>query len=171
MCATGGPQAPAFAGLRTPYRYEGATRRALLEAKFRGVTSPLEPLAEAAARIVPRTWEVEAVTAVPLWRGRERRRGFNQALTIARVVAAHLDVPLRPELVRRVRDTPSQAGLSAARRATNLDGAFAVGGDVPGRVLVVDDITTTGATCSAVARALLDGGAERVYALAVARED
>jgi competence protein ComFC len=171
VCATGGSDAPAFHGLRTPFRFEGAVRRALLEAKFRGITAHLDLLGEAAAATVPRGWDVEAVTAVPLSRGRERRRGFNQAALLARTVAAGLDLPLRLDLVRRVRDAPPQAGLSAARRATNLAGAFQAQ-DVRGStLLVVDDVTTTGATFSAVADALTAAGARRVYALAVARED
>lgn len=170
-CATGGRDAPAFDGLRTPFRFEGDARRAILEAKFRGVTAHLEPLALAAADAVPAEWRFDAVVGVPLARGRQRRRGFNQAAILARHVGAALGVEPRGRLVRRVRSTPAQAGLSASMRQGNLDGAFAVRGVSPEGVLVVDDVTTTAATLSTVAAALKAAGAARVYGLAVARED
>lgn len=170
-CATGGSEAPAFDGLRTPYRFEGDARRALLEAKFRGITAHLAPLARAALEVIPPEWRFEAVVAVPLGRARERRRGYNQAGVLAKHVAEGLGVGVRPDLVRRIRSTPPQATLSAAARQHNLEAAFTVRGVPPASVLLVDDVTTTGATLSTVAATLKTAGAERVYVLAVARED
>ena len=170
-CAEGG--APPFEGLRTPFRFEGLARRAILEAKFRGVTAHLGPLGRAAAAVVPSTWGVEAVVPVPLWGARERHRGFNQAREAARSVAEALGLPVADRLVRRVRETTPQASLDAAARAGNLRDAFVVpaGVRVPARVLVVDDVTTTASTLTAVTEALLAGGAEHVFALALVRED
>ena len=162
---------PAFEALRTPYLFVGPARRALLEAKFRGVSALLEPLGDAAAEAVPRGWVLDAVVPIPLHPARKRRRGFNQAELLARRVASRLELPLRPELLRRVRATEPQTGLGAEQRASNIDGAFAVVGEPPAAVLLVDDVSTTGATLAAVARALRAAGAERAYALAVARED
>ena len=166
---------PAFEALRTPYRFAGLARRALLEAKFRGgggVTALLEPLGQAAAETVAPAWRLEAVTALPLHAARRRLRGFDQAELLARAVAAALDVPLRTDLLRRVRTTEAQATLDAAQRARNVAGAFAAApGDPPASLLLVDDVTTTGATLEAAARALRGAGVERVYALAIARED
>lgn len=170
-CARCAEIAPAFDHLRAPFRFTAGTRRALLEAKFRGVTKLIEPLAGAAARAVPLHWRIDAVTPVPLHRARERRRGFNQAEIAARVVARDLDVPLERSLLRRVRETSPQAALSAGRRATNLRGAFAVAGEPPERVLLVDDVTTTGATFDEAAGALRRAGASMIYALAIGRED
>src|SRR5690606_26721308 len=65
-CATGGRDAPAFDGLRTPFRFEADVRRAILEAKFRGITAHLGPLAVAGAEVVPAEWRVDAVVGVPL---------------------------------------------------------------------------------------------------------
>lgn len=162
---------PSFVALRAPFRFSGPARRALLEAKFRGVTRLLEPLAAAAAASVPRRWAADVVAAVPLHARRERRRGYNQSEIAARTVAAALGLPLDRSLLLRVRPTPPQAGLGAEARATNLRDAFAVAGRPPERVLLVDDVTTTGATMQAAAEALRRAGAAVVYALALARED
>lgn len=169
-CASCSETPPAFAGLRARFQFTGDVRRALLEAKFRRKTALLAPLAAAAAKAVPPTWHIDAVAPIPLHRARQRQRGYNQAALIADVVAAHLEVPVAAGVLRRTRATPPQAALRAAERATNLLGSFEAG-TVDGDMLLVDDITTTGATFEAAARALLKSGATRVYALAIARED
>lgn len=170
-CASGGADAPEFDGLRTPYRFEGQARRAILEAKFRGITAHLPALARAAADALPAEWRFDTVVAVPLAPMRQRRRGYNQAAILAREVSRATGVGERRRLLVRTRSGPAQASLSAERRATNLVGAFAVRGVPPPRVLVVDDVTTTGSTLSTIAGVLKAAGAERVYALAIARED
>jgi len=108
-----------------------------------------------------------AVVPVPLHRSRERTRGFNQARELAR----HLDLAMRDVLVR-TRKTASQADLTAAGRQRNVARAFQLkkGSDVDGLVLVlVDDVSTTGATLNACAAPLLDAGAKEVRALTAAR--
>ena len=125
----------------------------------------------AAARLVPAAWGVEAVVAVPLHPGRQRRRGYNQSQVAAATVARALGLPIERSLPWRVRATPPQAGLSAEERASNLRGAFVAAGCPPAQLLLVDDVTTIGATFEAGATALRRAGAEAVYALALARED
>ena len=113
--------------------------------------------------------DIDAVLPVPLHWRRKWLRGFNQALEFARPVARHLGVPLAHN-VTRCRATPAQSGLSAAKRARNLQAAFRVPDALPGRhVLIVDDVITTGATVHELARVLTEAGAERVSVLAVAR--
>ena len=176
-CATGGSDAPAFDALRASFRFEGLARRALLEAKFRGVTAHLAPLGRAAVAIVPPDWRPNAVVPVPLGRRRERTRGFNQAREAARAVAEALGPPLADGPAPRGRETPPQAMLGAEARQTNLDGAFVLAperggvGTPPARVLLVDDVTTAGATLSALAGLLRASGVAHVFALAMARED
>ncbi len=170
-CAGGGEDAPAVDALRAAFPFEGVARRAILEAKFRGVLALLPPLGRAAAPAVPSEWAPDVVVPVPLAVRRRRQRGFNQAEVAARPIARRVEAPLAPRLVERVRETSPQSTLDAKGRRHNLDGAFAVRGPVPPNVLLVDDVTTTTATLSAVARALRAAGAERVYGLALARED
>jgi ComF family protein len=117
----------------------------------------------------------DAVVPVPLHPSRQRERGFNQARELSR----HLGLPLS-ELLIRTRQTAAQADLAAARRHTNVRGAFACRGTrgnkgrgtrgVRGKVLVlIDDVATTGATLNACAEVLLDAGAAEVRALVAAR--
>jgi ComF family protein len=110
----------------------------------------------------------DAAVAVPLHRSRERARGFNQASALA----AHLGLPVIDAL-RRARKTASQADLPAAKRHANVDGAFALAvppAQIDDRVIVlVDDVSTTGATLNACAAPLLAAGAREVRALTAAR--
>lgn len=109
----------------------------------------------------------DIVIPVPLHRRRRRARGFNQAEDLAQ----HLGLPVSRAL-RRVRATLSQTDLPAARRHANVRHAFAMrrGADVRGLcVVLVDDVSTTGATLEACARILRDAGAEDVRALTAAR--
>lgn len=171
-CARCAAEPPAFEALRTPYRFEGAVRRALLEAKFRGVTDVLPQLGERAAAVVPGAWQVTMVVPVPLHRSRERERGYNQAALIGGAVASRLGVSCASGMLTRARATVPQAMLRAETRALNLTNAFECSPLPAGaRVLLVDDVTTTGATFEACARALHAAGAGAVFALAVARED
>ncbi|MCA1558776.1 MAG: hypothetical protein LC753_16435 [Acidobacteria bacterium] len=107
------------------------------------------------------------IVPVPLHRSRRRARGFNQAAELAR----HLGCPVYHAL-RRVRATPSQTDLPAGRRHANVRGAFALARrtSVRGKcVVLVDDVSTTGATLEACARVLREAGARDVRALTAAR--
>ena len=116
----------------------------------------------------------DVVVPVPLHPVRLRQRGFNQAQPLARAVADILGVPAAPWLARRIRATESQQGLGAQARRRNVRDAFAVDvsvfPDLEGaRVLLVDDVVTTGATLNALAATLRAAGARGVDALALAR--
>jgi len=148
--------------------YEGSLRAIVHALKYDGRRSVAKQLA---ARLAVDGAEVldgaDFVTPVPLHRSRRRKRGFNQAAEIAR----HLPVPLHHAL-KRVRATPSQTDLPAATRHANVRNAFALRrrAQVKGCVVVlVDDVSTTGATLDACARVLLEGGAREVRALTAAR--
>ncbi len=148
--------------------YSGSLRRIVQALKYDGRQSIGRQLA---ARLEVHGADVldgaDCCVPVPLHRSRQRSRGFNQAAEIAR----HLPIAMN-HLLTRVRATPSQTDLPAARRHANVRNAFAVRrrADVTGRVVVlVDDVSTTGATLHACARVLLAAGAREVRALTVAR--
>jgi len=116
------------------------------------------------------------VIPVPLFAGKRRERGFNQAQTLAEIALRSFGpnsrVELRPALLRRVRATQSQIGLTRHQRRVNLRGAFAVAApeEVRGRkVLLVDDVMTTGTTAAECARVLRRAGASAVWVATVAR--
>jgi len=113
-----------------------------------------------------------AVVPVPLSRGRKRERGFNQAELVARAVAREAGLPLRARVLKKTKERPPQAGLSAAARRTNVASAYRarLPRSLRGRtLLLVDDVLTTGATAEAAARALLAAGAGAVDVLTLAR--
>jgi ComF family protein len=111
---------------------------------------------------------VTVVTWVPLSSRRRARRGFDQAELLARSVAARRGVAAA-RLLRRVRDTRAQARLRGADRRRALAGAFTPVRAPPERVLLVDDVLTTGSTVAACAEALVAAGARRVDVLTAAR--
>jgi ComF family protein len=112
---------------------------------------------------------VEAIVPLPLARERQRERGFNQSIEIARVVARRTGLPLA-RLLARTAHAPPQASLPWRERVRNVRGAFACTARLDGRrVAILDDVMTTGATLDAAAVALLAAGAARVDAWVVAR--
>jgi ComF family protein len=124
---------------------------------------------------VLRDWSppIDTVVPVPLGWLRKRTRGYNQSELLAKEIARTTGIPLETKAIRRARTTAPQARQpDAASRRANVAGAFEPGSrPVSGNVLLIDDVSTTGATLDACARALLAGGATTVYALTFARED
>jgi len=111
--------------------------------------------------------QVDCVVPLPLYPRRLRERGFNQSALLGAHVARALGAPLRIELLRRIRDTATQAGLSRELRASNVRSAF-VARPISARVLLIDDVRTTGATLAAAADALCVAGCPEVITLALA---
>jgi len=108
------------------------------------------------------------ITFVPMSAGERRDRGFNQSRLLARLVARRLRLPYRRSL-RKIRRTRRQSSLPARERRRNLQGAYRSVTSRTGRVLLVDDIFTTGSTANACAQALREAGCESVTVLVVAR--
>lgn len=112
----------------------------------------------------------DCIVPLPLHPRRLGERGFNQALEIAQWLAPQLAIPLRPQLLRRVRDTEHQARLSAQARWKNLRSAFACQAHCAGKtIIVVDDVMTSGASLQAAAKALKQAGASTVINIVLAR--
>ncbi len=155
--------------------YEGGLRVLLHELKYRGRRRLATRLAEAllaepAARAVIEG--ADALVPVPLHPRRRRDRGFNQAELIAAAIARRSGLALFASALVRRKDTAPQTGLSAAARRGNVQGAFAVrrrAQVTEKRIVLVDDVLTTGATAQACAQALREAGALEVRLLSVAR--
>ena len=157
--------------------YEGALREMLHLFKYGGVKTMAGPLGEFLVAALPRDERFDAVVPVPLHWLRRRRRGFNQSELLAREIGSHTNLPVWGAL-RRARRTSAQAGLSNTARRKNVGGAFLPASakllrlDLRGkRILLVDDVLTTGSTAAACAAALKRAGAVRVSVLTVARVD
>jgi ComF family protein len=154
--------------------FHGLVRGALHAIKYGGEQRLATPLGQAVAKRWRRIGVgAEVVTHVPVHADRAKQRGYDQAELIARAAATALGMPHVP-LLRRERATIAQFDLDRRRRATNVRGAFVMDRRAPpivGRwILLVDDVTTTGATLAACAEALMDTGALGVSAITVARE-
>jgi competence protein ComFC len=165
----------AFDRARSYAVYEGALVRAILLLKFEDMAPLGAWFAERLAEVVrrePDVLEADVVVPVPLHRERERERGYNQADLIARPLAKRLKLPHKAVLLMRTRPRPDKQVLSLEERWESVRGAFATrpGSQVDKlRVLLVDDVLTTGATLDACARALREAGAKSVIGLTVAR--
>jgi ComF family protein len=152
--------------------YDGPLRAVVQAMKYDGRRSLAKPLARLIrSRCAAVLDGADCLIPVPLHASRRRARGFNQALDLAR----HLSVgglPVR-QVLRRVRATPTQTGLPAAQRHRNMRHAFAPAwrGSAPrgGVVVLVDDVSTTGATLEACARVLKEAGVREVRAVTAAR--
>jgi ComF family protein len=164
---------PQLSSVRAVCAYQGAARRAVTTLKFRSGRYVV-PLMGALLReeLARRPLRADVLVPVPIGPRRLRERGYNQALLLAHEVVGATGASLATDVLAR-RDRPSQRRLSEAHRLSNLDDAIrcerpeAVLGR---RVLLLDDVCTTGATLSACAEVLVEAGASRVSALVFARD-
>lgn len=175
VCGACSREAPSFARARAAFVYDDVSRALVLAFKHADRTDAAAVyarwMARAGAALVA---EAELIAPVPLHWTRLFRRQYNQAALLAIALGRHGGTRVDPSLLVRRRRTPSQGGLGMTRRRENVRGAIAVRpgkqDEIAGRrVLVVDDVMTTGATAAACARALLRSGAKAVDVLTLAR--
>jgi ComF family protein len=153
--------------------YEGTLRKLIHLYKYGGIQPLAGPLGSFLTSALPRDERFDVVVPMPLHWWRRWRRGFNQSELLARGVARRVGLPV-VSMVRRNRATAPQAGLTNAKRRVNVSGAFTVKRRFSTRglrVLLVDDVFTTGATASACAAAFKKAGAVYVAVLTLARTD
>ena len=171
LCSACQHDPPPLAEVHAAFLYGFPLDRLLPRLKFHRDLAAGRLLAQAMATAFAGCERPQALVPVPLHRARLRQRGYNQAQELARPLGRILDLPLRPDLLQRPRNTTAQSRLDADARAGNLRDAFEVPGraEVPAHVVLVDDVMTTGATLHAAAEALLDAGTDRVDAWTCAR--
>ncbi|MEP6996908.1 MAG: ComF family protein [Betaproteobacteria bacterium] len=163
---------PAFDATIAAFAYAFPVDRLIHAFKYQGRLALAEWAAGAilAERLRRGRPEPDTLVALPLSVERQRERGYNQAAEIARVVASRAGLPLLSAGVRRIRAAPPQAMLPWTARERNVRGAFACDADLAGlRVAVIDDVMTTGASLSELARTLRAAGATGVENWIVAR--
>jgi len=153
--------------------YEGTLRQLVHLFKYGGVRPLARTFGKFLTQALPREASFDVIVPMPLHWFKQWQRGFNQADALAREIGKKWQVPVR-NVIRRRRARSPQAGLTNAKRRANVRGAFTIARGKPlqgMRVLLVDDVVTTGATASACARVLKRAGAAHVALLALARTD
>lgn len=182
ICARCREQPPAFERARACWIYEGPPRLAIHRFKYNRRYAMAPRLAQAmaqtpAARALLWNWQPQFLVPVALHSSRARARGFNQSALLARELGLLCDDVPALELLKRTRRTPPQVGLDLKARRRNVRAAFEVNEalwqteNIAGaRILLIDDVFTTGATINECARVLIKAGAGAVAALTVARQ-
>lgn len=172
VCAACRASHAALDGLIAGYSFDGPIRVAVHRLKYRRARHLAEPLGDLMAEaLAAADAEVEGIVPVPLHPVRARERGYNQAELLARRISERTGFPVFDGVLERTRPTQSQMSLPSARRAGNVAGAFAPASRaLPGRrLLLVDDVCTTGSTLEACAVALRKAGCTSVWGLTLAR--
>nr|WP_027870975.1 ComF family protein [[Eubacterium] cellulosolvens] len=155
-----------------PFSYRNEIQTSIMRFKYGGRAEYAAFYAKAIAAYGQKQfnlWKPQMIIPVPVHTKRYIHRGYNQAGVLAEQLSKVLKIPAREDLVLRTKNTRPQKGQTPIGRRQNLSGAFCLAGGarIPKRILIVDDIYTTGATMDALAGVLLDGGAEKVWAACV----
>ena len=163
---------PKIRGLRSWAYYEGPIRDAIHQLKYHRNIVLGQVFSENLFEVINNTdWDIDLILPVPLGVVRRKKRGYNQAALLAYPLAMGLNRPYKPRAIVRIRETKSQVELDLHQRKKNVEGAFSANSSIIAgkNVLVVDDVTTSGATLEACAEALIYAGARNVYGLTLAR--
>ena len=163
---------PSFSALRTWAVFEGPLRNALHRLKYKGDIALGEILVRPLISMLQNLkWEIDLVAPVPIGATRRAERGYNQAALLALPLAMGCGITYESQALEKIRDTRSQVGLTAIQRYENVSGAFQARAKYVSEkcVLVVDDVTTSGATLKACSLALIRAGAREVFGLTLTR--
>jgi ComF family protein len=163
---------PPYRALRSWTVFKPPIQHALHKLKYRRDVALGDALAPHLAEFVSiLEWKADLVVSIPLSQQRLSERGYNQVAVIAQPLALINGWRYTPQALQRIKHTRSQVGLSAHERQNNVRGAFSAEPRIVKgkKVLLMDDVATTGATLVAASQALVEAGAEQVYALTVAK--
>lgn len=172
MCERCEQKAPAYKLLRSWAVFENPVQRALHRLKYRRDIGMGEAISNQMSGFISQLgWPVDTIIPIPLGKNRMKERGYNQVAMVAMPLSVQLGLGYHPSALVRARETRSQVGLSARERQENVRNAFfADKKKVSGQnILLMDDVSTTGATLSSAAEALYASGAKVVFAATVAR--
>lgn len=169
-CANCLQQPPSFASAHAAWHYAFPVGQLIQRFKYRRDLAAGHSLAQLAAQYIQPAERPDLLLPIPLHWRRYLARGYNQAQLIAAEFGRHWDIPVKPRLLHKHTATDTQQQLKRGQRLRNLCDSFRVRGAPRGlHVGLVDDVITTGATLEAAARCLLDAGAARISAFALAR--
>lgn len=166
---------PDFNSARGAFIYDGVLRDLIHSFKYNNLSHLRFPLATLMLENIKDFIELEQpelIIPVPLHSSRLRQRGFNQSVLLGQTISKEIKLPILPDTLIRIRRTNPQVELSGIERKINVKGAFAVkyAKKIEGkRILLVDDVMTTGSTMNECAKELKNGGASKVIAVTVAR--
>lgn len=161
-----------FVQNKAVYVYTGPMKPAMYRFKYSNCRTYGKTFVEDAWKIHARwlqSLSVDAVIPVPMYRKKEKRRGYNQAEVLAREIAQKLGCPLETKMVVRAKNTVPLKNLNDTQRKKNLENAFKIrkNGVKLNKILLIDDIYTTGSTLDGVTTALLAAGVREVYCLTI----
>jgi ComF family protein len=157
-----------LARVRSAVWLDDSARTAVHRLKYEGWSRAAEAMSDAMRQLEPLTGQVSLIP-IPLGGRRLRERGYNQSERIAAALGARVLLPVRSDILDRIRETRTQTALTPEARHANVSGAFHAGAVTGLKLVLVDDVFTTGATLAAAAAALIAAGAERVEAVTFAR--
>jgi competence protein ComFC len=165
---------PAYGRARYGYFHEGAVRECVVGLKYNGSLKMGEAVSDLLIKAFNRYFrphEFDLIIPVPVHRKRLSKRGFNQTVVVSQDLSDFTGIPLQRRALKKTRDTPPQVGLSRSQRMSNLAGSFGVKRPSlisRARILLIDDVSTTGSTIREASRALMDSGARSVDVLVLA---
>ena len=167
-----------FQKIFSVYDYDDTLSSIARQIKYKGKKRLAYHIGEICAPFIPDDYfrGIDMVIPVPLHKSRMRERGYNQSEWFARgVLKGIVDVPLRTDLLKRIKNTGTQTALDREDRRSNLEGAFIVDSEKKGElkdktIVLVDDILTTGATAEACTEELIEGGCASVKILSMGRD-
>ncbi len=163
---------PQYTKIRSCGVYQGPLKEAIHALKYQDNLALGFTLSEMLAKKLKKEkWDIDLIVPVPLSMVRQKERGYNQAALLAHPLAERMGVKYDSKSLIRKKATESQVHLSAEERSRNMSDAFSAKPEVwKGQsVLIIDDVITTGSTINECARTILEGGAEAVFGLSIAR--